>query len=45
MVAVRAYPTIGGRSGKGHTSGLVVKPINRRCGATISNALQMVGVS
>jgi hypothetical protein len=45
MVAVRAYPTIGARLGKGHISVCVVKPSARRSGQTISSALQIVGVS
>jgi hypothetical protein len=36
---------MGARSGRTQTSGLRVKPIARRCGATISSALQIVGVS
>jgi hypothetical protein len=42
---VRANPTIGGMAGKAQTNGRLVKPTARRSGATISSALQMVGVS
>src|SRR3954469_13595574 len=45
IIAVLAKPTIGFSSGNGATSGRRVQPIARRAGATISSALQMVGVS
>src|SRR5438270_1242432 len=45
IIAVRAKPTIGFSSGNGATSGRRVKPMARRAGATISSALQIVGVS
>src|ERR1700732_2509227 len=45
MRAVRAKATTGFISGKQATTGRRVKPWARRCGATTSSALQMVGVS
>src|SRR5438067_4067501 len=45
MRAVRAKATTGFISGKHATTGRRVKPSARRAGATISKALQMVGVS
>src|ERR1700722_14231963 len=45
MSAVRAKATMGFISGKQATTGRRVKPCARRAGATISSALQIVGVS
>src|SRR5215472_2119384 len=45
MIAVRAKATTGLSLGKAANSGLRVKPIARRAGATSSSALQIVGVS
>ena len=45
IVPVRARPQIGGSEGSAATIGRTVKPCPRRCGTTISSALQMVGVS
>src|SRR5271165_7379837 len=45
MIAVRAKATTGFNSGNDATNGRRIKPVARRAGATISSALQIVGVS